>query len=143
MAQKIEQFTNAANAANAKILEDNPGFKPSYLPGSQIVEFTISQPEKFVRMSGGESRATANWIMREADIAGLTSEQIASKFALPAVPSQIGEVTIPAGTKLQASVANGILRGDNPGGGGVQFYIPEPPADKVFGTWFTNLRTLP
>ena len=133
----------SADTANAKILENNPNFKPSYLPGSEIVEVTTSQPEKFVRVSGGESRPTANWIMRESDIAGLTPEQIASKFALPAVPSKIGDVTIPAGTKLQASVANGILRGDNPGGGGVQFYIPEPPADRVFGTWFTNLRALP
>ena len=52
-------------------------------------------------------------------IADLSPEQIASKFALPAVPTQFGKVTIPAGTRLQASVANGILRGNNAGGGGV------------------------
>ena len=82
-----------------------------------------------------------NWIMRESDIAGLTPEQIASKFALPAVPSQIGDVAIPAGTKLQASVANGILRGDNPGGGGMQFYIPIPQRD-LPPEWFKNVRPL-
>ena len=62
--------------------------------------------------------------MKSKDIAGLTPAQIASKFGLPEVPTQIGAVTIPAGQPLQASVANGILKGDNPGGGGVQFYIP-------------------
>ena len=75
-------------------------------------------------------------------IAGLSPEQIASKFALPAVPTQIGNVRIPAGTQLQASVANGILRGNTAGGGGVQFYIPNRPVDEVFGTWFTNVRPL-
>jgi hypothetical protein len=45
--------------------------------------------------------------MKADDIAGLTPAQIASRFSLPAVPKQIGEVNIPAGTKLQASVANG------------------------------------
>lgn len=113
------------------------------MPDTQIVEFTTSSTEKFVRMSGGDSGPTANWIMRESDIAGLSPEQIASKFALPAVPLQRGEVTIPAGTKLQASVANGILRGDNPGGGGVQFYIPAPPKDPAdFGSWFSPTRPL-
>ena len=76
-----------------------------------------------------------------SDIAGLTPEQIAAKFSLPAVPTQIGEVNIPAGTKLQASVANGILLGSNPGGGGVQFYIPMSK-DDLPKTWFGAARPL-
>lgn len=79
--------------------------------------------------------------MKASDIAGLTPEQIAAKFALPAVPTQIGTVTIPAGTKLQASVANGIMLGENPGGGGVQFYIPIS-RDNLPKSWFGQIRML-
>lgn len=83
----------SADVANAKILSLNPGFQPSYLPGTQIVEFTTAATEKFVRVSGGESYPTVNWVMRASDIQGLTAEQIATKFALPAVPTSIGEVS--------------------------------------------------
>lgn len=79
--------------------------------------------------------------MKASDVAGLTPEQIAAKFALPAVPTLIGNVTIPAGTKLQASVQNGIMLGNNPGGGGVQFYIPLS-RDELPESWFGPTRTL-
>ena len=113
------------------------------MPGTRITEFTSPVPTQYVRVSGGNSFPTANWIMRAEDIAGLTPTQIASKFGLPTVPTQIGSVTIPAGQPLQASVANGILRGDNPGGGGVQFYIPNPQVSpSVFASWFGPVRPL-
>ena len=134
--------TASADAANAIIVRDNPRYQPSYMPSTNITEFTSSSPGEYVRVSGERSQPTANWIMKASDIAGLTPEQIAAKFALPAVPTQIGNVTIPAGAKLQASVANGIMLGNNPGGGGVQFFIPQPPTPSVFSTWFTNLRPI-
>ncbi|WP_429590365.1 hypothetical protein [Variovorax sp. PvP013] len=116
--------TYSADALNQLIVQANPNYKPSYMPGTQILEFTTTTETKFVRVSGGQSQATANWVMKAEDIAGLSPAQIAAKFALPAVPMNVGDVTIPPGIKLQASVANGILLGNNPGGGGVQFYIP-------------------
>ena len=91
--------------------------------------------------------------MRAEDIAGLTPQQIASKYSLPQVPTMVTDVTIPAGTKLKVSTANSIspnaskgsLTGDNIGGGGVQFQISRQASTAdadLFKTWFTNPRPL-
>jgi len=69
--------------------------------------------------------------MRAQDIAGLTRQQIASKYSLPQLPPMISDVNLPSRTWLNASVANGvspkaaegIFTGDNVGGGGVQFQV--------------------
>jgi hypothetical protein len=63
----------------------------------------------------------------------------------------VTDVTVPAGVRLNVSVANGIspnvgkniLTGDNFGGGGVQFEIlTRPPTSKEFATWFNSPRPL-
>ena len=134
--------TTSADAANQAIIRINPTYQPSHMPGTSITEFTSPVPTQFVRVSGGNSDPTANWIMRAEDIAGLTPTQIASRFSLQTVPTQVGPVTIPAGQPLQASVASGILRGDNPGGGGVQFFIPIE-RNRLPSSWFGTVRPLP
>lgn len=102
-------------------------------------------------VEGGESRQIDSWVMRAEDIKGLTPEQIASKYGLPQVPTMVGDVSIPAGTKLNVSAANGIspnaskgiFTGDNVGGGGVQFQIQTRPANPSnFARWFSNPRPL-
>ena len=133
--------TLSANEANQLNLKDKPNYDPSYMPGTTIIEFTQNAPSEYVRVSGGRSLPTANWIMRASDIEGLTPEQIAAKYSLFATPTHIGNVTIPAGQPLQASTANGILRGDNPGGGGVQFFIPMDWED-LPRQWFGPTRSL-
>ena len=88
--------------------------------------------------------------MRAEDVAGLSAQQIASKFSLPQVPTMITDVTVPAGTRLQVSAANGIspnstglMTGGNAGGGGVQFQIQSIPSNPAeFSKWFGNARTL-
>jgi filamentous hemagglutinin len=87
--------------------------------------------------------------MRAEDVAGLTPEQIASKYALPQVPTRITDVQLPPGTKLEVSMAGaispgasrGVFTGDNGGGGGVQFQIKH--AGKLPSDWFFNERRLP
>lgn len=116
-----------------------------------FLEITTSQATQYVRVFGGDSRQVGSWVMRAEDVQGLTPEQIASKFSLPQVPNMIGDVTIPAGTRLNVSAANGIspnaskgvYTGDNVGGGGVQFQIIGRPMDPMeFSSWFSNPRGL-
>jgi hypothetical protein len=52
------------------------------------------------------------------------------------------QVTIPEGTKMQASVGNNILQWPH-GGGGVQFQITVSTGGEIPGTWFSNRRELP
>jgi filamentous hemagglutinin len=142
---------SSADAANAAAIADK--YQAPFVPGTGIVEVVTTQPTKFVRLFGGDSSQSGFWVMRAEDIAGLTPQQIASKYSLPQVPTMVTDVTIPAGTKLNVSAANsispnaskGVLTGDNVGGGGVQFQIPRQAltADTdTFKMWFTNPRPL-
>ena len=136
-----------ANVENAKEIAN--GYQPPYISGTQVFEITTTQTAEFVRVFGGGSRQVGSWVMRGEDVKGLTPEQIASKFSLPQVPTMIGDVTIPAGTKFNVSAANGIspnadkgiLTGDNVGGGGVQFQI-QIPSRNLDPAWFSNARPL-
>jgi hypothetical protein len=65
--------------------------------------------------------------------------QIKDKFALPQMPSQITDVTIPPGQTIRASTANNIMGGSV----GVQFEIvSRPPTKEEFNNWFSNSRAL-
>lgn len=140
-----------ANAINAQAIAD--GFQAPFIPGTQVVDIMTGQSSGFVRVyvePPGASLRVGSWVMRAEDIAGLTPAQIASKFSLPQVPTMVTDVTVPAGTKLQVSSANGIspngakglLTGDNAGGGGVQFQIRIPKDEPVPANWFSNARPL-
>src|SRR5690606_8768392 len=55
-----------------------------------------------------KSSLAGSWMMRSDDIKGLTPEQIASKYALPQVPTHIADVAVPAGQTMRVSVANDV-----------------------------------
>ncbi|MDR2154138.1 MAG: hypothetical protein LBE78_03805 [Burkholderiaceae bacterium] len=139
----------SADGENAKAVAGD--WKPPYIHGSDIIELETTQSTRFVRVHGGRSKQAGTWIMRAEDVAGLTPQQMASKFSLPQVPTEITDVTLPAGIRLDASVANGIspgaakgvFTGDNGGGGGVQFQIQMPDSQRVPNDWFSNSRALP
>ena len=139
--------TLSANSENAAAID--AGWQPPYIPNSNVVQIVTEQDTNYVRLYGGTSSEAGSWVMRAEDIAGLTPQQIASKYSLPQVPTMICDVTIPAGTRLNASVANGIspgagrgiFTGDNVGGGGVQFQI-QIPTKNLNPSWFSNGRPL-
>jgi filamentous hemagglutinin len=141
--------TSSADAKNAVAISRDRA--APYLPNSNIVQIETTQVEQFVRVYGGDSGQPGTWIMRAEDVAGLTPEQIASKFSLPQVPTKIADVTLPPGTTLEVSVASavspkaleGIVTGDNGGGGGVQIQIQSRPANLgEFSSWFSNERPI-
>ena len=67
----------------------------------------------------------ASWLMPVNEVKGLSIEQIASKYALPQLPTHMTDVLVPAGSSLRVTVANDISifpgksLGGNGGGGGV------------------------
>ncbi len=109
-----------------------------------------TQPESFVRVyvqETNKSELAGSWMMRADDIKGLTPEQIASKYALPQVPTHVVDVAVPSGQTMRVSVANDVQikqgLGGNGGGGSVQFEVtsrPEKLSD--FESWFSNPREL-
>ncbi len=87
-----------------------------------------TRPESFVRANVQEtnrSELAGSWMTRSNGIAGLTPEQIASKYVLPQVPTHVADVAVPPGNTLRVSIANDVQikqgLGGNGGGGGVQF----------------------
>ncbi len=87
-------------------------------------------------------------MMRHEDVAGLSDEQIASKFALPQVPTHVTEISVPSGYQLRTTIANDInifsdkSVGGN-GGGGFQFELRNKPENKSdLENWFPNAMSL-
>ena len=87
--------------------------------------------------------------MSASEVKGLSIEQIASKYALPQLPTHMTDVLVPAGSSLRVTVANDISifpgksLGGNGGGGGVQFEVLNPPKDlDDFKKWFANPRLI-
>lgn len=95
------------------------GYAPPYTPGTQVTEFVSDGSQTFVRVVSGDAPA-GQWVMRQADIEGLTPEQIADKFALPQIPTGITSITPPSGTRIRTGKVN-----ENFGrsGGGTQFQL--------------------
>ncbi len=61
------------------------------------------------------------WIMRASSVRGLTPEQIRDRFALPALPTNVENVLVPAGTCLLSGIAGPIPIWGN--GGAQQTYL--------------------
>ena len=72
-----------------------PGYYASFPPNQGVPEIMPSQPLYFVRFyTGNDPRGP--WIMRAAEVRGLTPQQIQNRFALPAVPTKFTMVVVPA-----------------------------------------------
>ena len=74
--------------------------------------------------------------MRREQIAGLSAEEIARRFALPSVPEFVTDVHVPAGTRIRVGIANKILGGE---GGVVQYELLE----RLPKNAFKNTKGLP
>ncbi|HEU4327127.1 MAG TPA: hypothetical protein VFS21_28565, partial [Roseiflexaceae bacterium] len=150
------QIINSRPVAASNVQAIAEGYQPPYMAETSAIEVVTTTPTSFVRVFGGESsfapasREAGGWLMRAEEIQGLTAQQIASRFSLPQVPTMVTDATIPAGVRLEVTVArdvspyaasHGIYTGTNGGGGGVQFNLLMPPK-AIPPEWFTNPRPI-
>lgn len=90
---------------------------PPYSPKTVVQEIELIEDTTFVRVyDGNVSGQYGGWLMKSEDIAGLSPIQIRDKFALPAIPEYVTDVTIPAGTRIRVGEVN-PLEGWGSGGG--------------------------
>ena len=85
-----------------------------------------------------------NWLMRKADIAGLTPNQIRAKYNLPEVPTHIVDAKLPRGTKVKVSLSAKIKAfGSDVKDGAIQYEIVKPKKE-IPKKWFDlkNMRKL-
>ena len=103
----------------------------------QIVDFTIKNDEQFVRVFSSElGNKEGAWMMKAADVAGMTPGQIKDKYALDYVPDMMVDVTVAGGSTLRAGTA--ATREGICAGGGTQFMA----TGRLSSESFTNERAL-
>jgi outer membrane autotransporter protein len=106
---------------------------PPFDSGTSVTLIRVTQTHQFVRFYNptdavNPSNAVGSWMMRASDVRGLTAAQIRDKFALPALPTNIVQVIVPASYALYTGIAAPIANwGD---GGGLQNRVmaTKPPA---------------
>lgn len=102
---------------------------------SKVYHARTYKTEQFVRVYSSLTKPNGRWLMRKKDIEGLSAEQIADKFALPHVPTDVIDVAIPPGKVLRYGIA-----GENfsKKGGGMQYELIE----EVELSAFSNMRPI-
>jgi len=133
-----------------------PYAQPAFTPNQPVVEYSTGQPETYVRVFNDSpnpsdpaglpfSNQQGAFMMREQDIIDpatgsyLTAQQIQDTFALPHLPTQITDATVPPDFRLQTGEAAANVWG---AGGATQFKA----VDYFNGSnpiIFTNPRPLP
>ncbi|AIS58571.1 Bacillus transposase protein [Listeria ivanovii subsp. londoniensis] len=115
---KVNKYESAESANNWWKVEkgyDNP----PYTSKTVVQDISLLSDETFVRVYDGDvSGLKGGWLMKPEDIRGLTPKQIQAKFALPAEPIYVGEVTIPKGSTLRMGE---VAENFGHKGGGIQF----------------------
>jgi hypothetical protein len=100
-----------------------PPYYASFPPNQGIPEIMPSRPLYFVRFYTGDD-PRGPWIMRAAEVRGLTPQQIQNRFALPTVPTNITIVVVPANTApLWTGIAGPIAQFGASGGGQQSFIM--------------------
>lgn len=108
------------------------GWNPPYDAGSQVRTFTTNTDIQFVRVSTVDNPHGA-FLVRADEISGMTPLEIQQHLALPKVPTQIADVTVPAGTHMQVGrVAAQPAFGAN-NKGGVQYQLLDQIPSSNFG----------
>lgn len=97
----------SANLRNAALALENYTAPLPYVPDSGVVKIKTQQVTQLVRVYDGvRTTSTGRWLMKASDIAGLTPQQIYEKFKLPAIPTYMCYVDVPAGTELYVGLVN-------------------------------------
>ena len=85
--------------------------KPPYHPNYEV-KIVEAGNEKYVRVfsynADGTSNKLGGWLMKKSDVDGLTSAQIADKYALPKEPTHICDVILNSNFNLQTGIANAV-----------------------------------
>jgi outer membrane autotransporter protein len=106
------------------------GGNPPFELGTDVTTVKTNTPLYFVRFYNpgapvNPSGAIGSWVMRSAEVRGLTAAQIRDKFALPAMPSMMTMVQAPTGSTLYTGIAGPIAGWGS--GGGQQSKLLGPP----------------
>lgn len=121
----------SAEDANAPFVAK--GWSPPYDTDSQVRTFTTTADVVFVRVSTTENPQGA-FLVRADEIKGMTANQTQQYLALPKVPTQVAEVIVPAGTKMQVGIVAAQPDFGVASKGGVQYQLINSIPSSSFGS---------
>lgn len=116
-------FKSAENV-NREHQERSPGSYAPYQDGSQVTERVLTENTRYIRfyLEGSNSQPVARWLVSPSEVEGLTPSEIRSLLGTQLEPTNVIDVTLPKGTKVQEGLAGAVLEW-NANGGGFQTYI--------------------
>ncbi|EOW1912544.1 VENN motif pre-toxin domain-containing protein, partial [Yersinia enterocolitica] len=120
----------SATEANAPFVAK--GWGAPYDSATQVRTFTTASDLTFVRVSTVDN-PVGGFLVRADEIAGMTPTQIQKYLALPKIPTQIADVLVPAGTKMQVGKVAAQPQFDAPNAGGVQYQLLQQIPTSSFG----------
>ena len=109
-----------ADEANAPFIAR--GWNAPYDASSPVTTFTTTSDVQFVRVSTTANPVGA-FLANASDIAGMNPGEIQQYLALPNVPTQISDVTVPAGTNMQVGTVAAQPSFGAPNIGGNQYQL--------------------
>jgi hypothetical protein len=111
--QLLKVESKSADEANA-LLKANYGLDPPYRPGTRVYTYENVAEEHFSRVYvDGVNRKEGAWLLKTEDVAGLTADQIRTKYALPSTPTRVAEVIVPPRQIIERGAVNKkIFNGD-------------------------------
>lgn len=116
--------------ANAPFLAK--GWGAPYDSTTQVRTFTTVSDINFVRVSTVDN-PIGGFLVRADEISGMTAVQIQQHLALPKIPTQVADVIVPAGTKMQVGKVAPQPQFDAHNSGGVQYQLLEQIPTGSFG----------
>lgn len=113
---------------------------PPFDPGTDVTLIRLTRTQQYVRFYNptdpvNPSGAVGSWMMRAGEVRGLTSAQIRDKFALPAMPTSIVQVIVPANYALYTGIAAPIAGWGDGGGLQNRAMANRPPAGIANDPW--------
>lgn len=111
------------------------GGNPPFDTATDVTTIQTTTAQYFVRFynptdPANPSSAVGSWIMRAAAVRGLTPAQVRDLFALPAMPTNMTMVLVPAGYQMYTGIA-GAIAGWGAGGGQQSKLIGPPWIDSA------------
>lgn len=134
-----EEFADSLSVARSITSEEANapfiarGWNSPYEVGSQVTIVETTEDVTLARVSI-DGKEQGQFLVRADEIAGMTPEQILQHLALPAVPTQIAEVVVPAGTRMQVGIVGPQPEFLNALGGGIQYQLLDEIPKENFGT---------
>ncbi|MBS1186067.1 MAG: outer rane autotransporter barrel domain protein [Burkholderiaceae bacterium] len=126
----VQPIGNLMAVESAATVNGRLGGFPPFETSTDVTTIQTGVPQYFVRFynptsAENPSNPVGSWVMRSATVRGLTPAQVRDLFALPAMPTMMTMVLVPAGSNLYTGIAAPIAGWG--AGGGQQSKLIGPP----------------